>query len=320
MLDLSKIQDFKNRKIMVFGDVMLDEYLIGDVERISPEAPVPVVKLKEINFVPGGAGNVATNIKSLGGEVCLIGLIGDDEGSINFTNSLNQLGVSSDLIVTSRDRPTIKKTRIIAHQQQICRYDRELTNNLTQNEFDLLWEKITKVIDEVDLIVISDYAKGVVSDEICARLITKAKKHGLRIIVDPKGKNYRKYFGATVLTPNEKEFRDAFSFHQDRGVEIIEKKDLLRFLNIKGMLITRGEKGMLLVTSEYEYQLDTQARNVYDVTGAGDTVISTLGLSIASQFSYKEATGIANVAAGLVVEKSGTSRVDLKALINKLET
>lgn len=312
------LEKFKNRKVLVFGDVMLDQYLFGNTERISPEAPVPVVKLKEKKFIPGGAANVAANISGLGGQPFLIGVIGDGENGTEVLNALEKKNVSGDFLFLSRDRPTTIKTRVIANNQQVARVDLETDAELSDFEDRKVWEKIESVLDSADILVISDYNKGTVTEKNCLRLITKANELNKKIIVDPKGNKYQKYKGATLLTPNKNESINAlesFSRHlkQDLTLEV-----LLKELNLEAILVTEGEKGMTLYQNDEKFKMEAKARKVFDVTGAGDTVVAVLALAIAAGADYRTAAYISNIAAGLVVEEVGTSVINFENLAEQI--
>jgi rfaE bifunctional protein kinase chain/domain len=312
------LDKFKDKKVLVFGDVMLDQYLIGYTERISPEAPVPVVKLKEKKFIPGGAANVAANISSLGGQPLLIGVIGDEQNGREVLNALEQKNVSGDFLFLSQDRPTTIKTRVIANNQQVARIDLETDADLSDFEDKKVWEKIESVLDSADILIISDYNKGTVTEKICLRLITQANKLNKKIIVDPKGNKYQKYKGATLLTPNKIESINAiesFSRHlkQDLTLEMFLKE-----LNLEAILVTEGDKGMTLYQDNEIYKLEAKARKVFDVTGAGDTVAAVLALAIAAGADYKTAAYLSNIAAGVVVEEVGTSVISFENLTDQV--
>lgn len=313
---LSIIENFSDIKILVVGDVMLDRYWWGSVKRISPEAPVPVVNLERTSLVAGGAANVAANIAGLGAQPFLIGVTGQDEEASLVEKVLKSINVSSEYLVNIKDRPTTIKTRIVAHNQHVVRIDQENSQSL-----DIVSEKkifclIEKIIDEVNVIVVSDYAKGVISENIISRLITKAKQLNKFVLIDPKGREYRKYKGATLLTPNRLEAATACNLDTD-GQKLVENAGhlLLKNLDVNAVLITQGEKGMTLFErNKSSYHLDALAREVYDVTGAGDTVIAGLGVAVGAGADLAEASEIANVAAGLVVEEIGTTAVNIKRL------
>jgi D-beta-D-heptose 7-phosphate kinase/D-beta-D-heptose 1-phosphate adenosyltransferase len=300
---------------------MLDRYWWGSVNRISPEAPVPVVHLKDTSLVAGGAANVAVNIAGLKAKAFLIGIVGDDKEGEIFPSLLNDSGISADYLIKIPNHQTTVKTRVVAHSQQIVRIDQESKLTLTDSQEDKIWERIESLIKKVDLVVLSDYNKGFLTATILKRLITIASHNKKFILVDPKGKYYDKYQGATILTPNLKEIVEACGLDESEP-EIIERagKQLFRALNLEGLLITQGEEGMtLLEKNKNPIYLTARARKVYDVTGAGDTVIATLAVAIGAGLSLAESSKVANIAAGLVVEQVGTSTINFDELNNAIK-
>ncbi len=298
------LEKFKNVKVLVVGDVMLDRYWWGSVTRISPEAPVPVVNLQKTTIAVGGAGNVAANIKGLDATPYLVGIIGNDEDGKLLKKSLDDANISSEYLFEVKDRPTIVKTRIVAQQQQIARIDQEKVSNLTSEDEDILWEKLKILIEKVDIVVLSDYDKGLLSEKLLMRLITNGKSLSKKILVDPKGKDYQKYRNATLLTPNRKEAIESSQKNRvnEAGNELMEK------LSLESLLITQGEDGMTIFQDKQdEIHLPALARHVYDVTGAGDTVIATLAVSLGSGEELVNSAKLANIAAGFVVEELGTT-------------
>lgn len=311
-----KFDNFSKVKILVVGDVMLDKYLWGDVNRISPEAPVPVVRLKNTDLIAGGAANVATNIAGLGAKVHLVGVVGNDyEGSL-FPEVLNSSDVSANHLVVIRNRQTTIKTRIVAHNQQIVRVDQEMVAPLTEEEEEIVLKKIESLLDEIDVIVISDYNKGFLSKSLVSRLIRDGVGKDKIILVDPKGKDYSKYKGATIITPNKIEVAEVCGLEQNGEISLNGAgQDLLEKLSLKALLITRGEEGMTLFEAgKAPIHLNALARDVYDVTGAGDTVIATLAVAVGAGENFLNAAKIANTAAGLVVRELGTSTIKIENL------
>ena len=310
------LANFQDIKVLVVGDVMLDQYWWGNVNRISPEAPVPVVSLDRKTTIPGGTANVAANVVGLTANPYLVGIVGnDDEGNV-LRESLGEIGVSTDYLISSADRATTSKTRIIANSQQVTRVDRESSEPLGGETEEKISERVASLIDQVDIVLISDYAKGVISDQTAAWIINAANERKKLVLVDPKGKDYTKYKGASVLTPNQKEALEACGLDEmdDHLVQKAGEK-LINDLALENLLITRGEKGMSLFSSgSEEKNIRTNARRVFDVTGAGDTVISTLAVSLAAGNDFYHSCEIANVAAGLVVEKVGTRPISLEEL------
>jgi D-beta-D-heptose 7-phosphate kinase/D-beta-D-heptose 1-phosphate adenosyltransferase len=313
---MNRLDGFSKVKVLVVGDVMIDRYWWGNVERISPEAPVPVVQLQRKTIAAGGAANVAANIAGLGAEAFLIGAIGDDEESKLLPEALGKINVSAEHLLKLPDRPTTVKTRIIAHHQQVVRLDQEVNSELTAEEEKIIWEKTSDLIEKTDIVVISDYAKGLLTESLLTRLISFSKAQNQMILVDPKGKDYTKYKGASLLTPNRKEALEACNF-SDNGQNIVEKagKKLLNELELGAILVTQGEHGMTLFRNDSKpFHLDAVARDVYDVTGAGDTVIASLAVALGAGSGLEEAAEISNIAAGLVVEQVGTTPIKIEEL------
>lgn len=317
---MKHLENFSKVKVLVVGDIMLDRYWWGSVSRISPEAPVPVVHLNETSLVAGGAANVAVNIAGLSAEPFLIGMIGDDREAELLPAVLNESKISPDYLIKLSNRQTTVKTRVLAHSQQVVRIDQESKLNLTTSEEEAIWKKIESLIKEIDLIVVSDYNKGFLTDNLLNRLITTAIKNNKFILVDPKGKNFNKYRGAAILTPNLKEAAEACGMDETEP-NIIEQagQKLFSALDLKALLITQGEEGMtLLEKNKKSIHLTARARKVYDVTGAGDTVIATLAVAIGAGLSLVESSNAANIAAGIVVEQVGTSAINFDELKNSV--
>lgn len=304
--------------ILVVGDLMLDRYLWGNVERISPEAPVPIVRLTEETARLGGAGNVAANVAGLGVNAILAGYIGDDEDGIHIKRLLAESGVSADYLVTSQALSTTSKTRIIGGHQQILRLDRE------QNGGNLLADRNKLISGVLSLfhtqpphaVILSDYAKGVLDNEVCQSIITAARKLKIPVLVDPKGSDYSKYHGATVLTPNKKEASDFLRTAAHDIAHLLESGiQLLHTLELTCLVITRGEEGISLISATGIEHLPATAQQVFDVSGAGDTVISVLAAGFAANLDPNEACNLANIAAGIVVGKIGTAPIHRDELL-----
>lgn len=299
------IPNFSDARVLVVGDVMLDRYWYGPTSRISPEAPVPVVKIDNNEDRPGGAANVALNIASLGGKVSLSGVTGNDEAAQALDTSLSAMNVACKF---SRNDsiPTITKLRVLSRNQQLLRLDfEESLANIDKSD---LLSQVEQNLDKHDLLLLSDYDKGTLSD--VQQLINLARNKNIPVLIDPKGSDFSKYRGATLITPNLSEF-EAVVGHCADETELVEKgQALLAKLDLEALLVTRSENGMTLIrANEPELHLPTDAKEVYDVTGAGDTVIATLALSIAADATFSEASALANIAAGVVVGKLGTSTV-----------
>jgi D-beta-D-heptose 7-phosphate kinase/D-beta-D-heptose 1-phosphate adenosyltransferase len=312
-IDIAK---FEQCRLLVVGDLMIDEYVWGNVDRISPEAPVQVVAVKSEEYTLGGAGNVANNLVSLGADVSVLGVVGSGKDGKLLLDKLQDLGVNTKGVVQEPGRPTTKKTRIIADHQQVLRIDRETDEKLSAATFDALIKLAEEIIPAVDVILISDYGKGLVTRDLIAHLVKLARAHGKTSVADPKGLDFTKYAGLTVLTPNKREASLA------SGVEIVNDKSLaaagtalLQKSGVDKLLITCGKDGMVFFEPDGKpYKISTQAREVYDVSGAGDTVVAMLGLGLAAGLTFKKAVSLANTAAGIVVGKVGTATVTTKEL------
>ena len=303
-------------KVLVVGDIMLDRYWWGEVSRISPEAPVPVVRLKKTSLAAGGAANVAVNVAGLGAKPLLFGVVGKDPEADEVRKVLAGLSVSVEYIIESDDRPTTVKTRVIAHSQQVARIDHETDTELSSETEQLLSKSITETIPAADAVIISDYAKGLLTDRLLSQIISACADAGKPVLVDPKGKDYTRYRGAAMITPNRREAAEACNLHEN-GDGVVERAGakLMADLAIDAVLITQGEEGMTLFRRDRgPVSFATAARDVYDVTGAGDTVIATLATAVAAGADLETATKLANVAAGIVVEQVGTTAIDLAEL------
>lgn len=310
------LEKFRDVKVLVVGDVMLDRYWWGGVSRISPEAPVPVVKLEKRTLSAGGAANVAANIIGLGAKPMLVGIIGDDEGGRELCDVLKKANISSEHLVKLPERPTTVKTRIVAHHQHVVRIDDENVTPLCADEINNLKEHVLSLLSSADVLLFSDYAKGTLSQELLKDLIETAREKNIPVIVDPKGRDYSRYERATLLTPNRKEalYASGLDVTEPHDIEEIGK-ELLANLRVDSLLVTLGEDGMVLFRSdESPLHLPAMAREVYDVTGAGDTVIATLSAAIGAGTSLADSAKLANIAAGIVVEQVGTTAIDLETL------
>ena len=303
-----------NAKVLVIGDIMLDKYYNGSSNRISPEAPVPVVNVKEIEDRVGGAGNVALNISSLGGKVGICGLVGNDFSANELETKLDKFNVNNYFVKTNL--PTITKLRVLAQRQQLVRIDFE--ENFKDIDKTSLIKKFEKEVSKYNVVVFSDYAKGTLSN--IQPLIQIAKKQNCMVLVDPKGSDFNKYSGATIITPNMKEFQEVAGKCETEK-EIVENAlKIMKKTNIENILVTRSEKGMTLIRNNGECDtIPTVAKEVFDVTGAGDTVIGVLAMCLSVGNTKKEAIKIANAAAGVVVGKVGTATVSLDELHESLK-
>ena len=320
---LSYIDRFSSVNIMVIGDLILDEYIFTEVNRISPEAPVQVCLIKNKKKLLGGSANVANNIISFGGKCIPIGIVGDDKNGKELLNLLEKKGMPIEGITIEHKRPTTTKSRIIAHNQQLLRLDNEDTSRLGKEVKKKILFSIEEFASQVQAIILEDYGKGVICKEVIQKSIEISKKYNLPIIVDPKIENFRLYRDITLMTPNN------FEASYGSGIKIKDKKSLIKAgkkliekLNMKALLITQGSEGMTLFTDKGEkiVHIPTVAKEVYDVTGAGDTVVALMGmvLSLNSEDFYR-ASIIANAAAGIVVGKIGTATVSPEELKKTLK-
>jgi len=317
----SYIRRFENVRLLIVGDLMLDHFIWGRVERISPEAPVPVVAVANESIHLGGAANVAQNAVSLGGKIELCGVIGRDDFGGRILRELKRLKIRTDAILVDRDRPTTKKTRVIAHNQQVVRFDREERTDIPEKLRNSLLDFVSRKIRHANGLVISDYAKGVISAELMKELIGLAQQHHVRVIVDPKVIHMPFYKGANVITPNTSEAFAAAGLEQGSGDDLVRAgRILLSRMGCEAVLITRGEHGMSLFEQDGRIaHIPTVAREVYDVTGAGDTVIATMALGLGAGAQMRDAAVLANHAAGIVVGIVGTSTVPRSRLLQFLQ-
>ncbi len=317
------IPNFRDIPILVIGDLILDEYVWGEVYRISPEAPVPVVLVKEESIRLGGAANVANNLKSLGGRPILCGVVGEDLNGDRFLELLKDCGIETDHIIRSPERPTTVKTRIIARSQQVVRLDKETARPVPLDTQRLLLAQVMDAVEEVKGVIISDYKKGVVAKGFMEGLFggLGERRDGIYISLDPKPGNYEAYYGVDIITPNQQEAESFCGFSLDTHEELLRAYETFKKrLGIRQLLITQGAQGMTLFEDDSLYHIPTSARKVFDVTGAGDTVISTLTLAKVSGLTLLESAVLANVAAGIVVGEVGTSVVSVKELEDGLES
>jgi D-beta-D-heptose 7-phosphate kinase/D-beta-D-heptose 1-phosphate adenosyltransferase len=316
-LALSKLlAAFPARRILVVGDVILDEYLWGEVRRISPEAPVPIVEIRSRTYVPGGAGNAAANVVSLGGQAFLGGVAGRDHPVEQLREALTRQGVDTGGLVLDSERSTTTKTRLIAHGQQVVRMDSEQRTLLPPPVEDTLLRWIDSHLSRADAYILSDYGKGVISNRVAEHIIQGARERRKPVIVDPKGTNYAKYRGATVVKPNIHEVQHVLKEEIEDNAGLLEaSRRLADLLDGAALLITRGPEGMSLFRPGLApLHIAAVARNVFDVTGAGDTVVSTLAMALAAGSALEQAVHLANQAAGIVVGKRGTATVMLDEL------
>nr|WP_320192467.1 D-glycero-beta-D-manno-heptose-7-phosphate kinase [uncultured Desulfobacter sp.] len=310
------IDKFKELRVLVIGDLMLDEYLWGTVDRISPEAPVPVVAVEKMSHTLGGAGNVINNLSAMGAKVFAMGAVGAGPAGRDVLKKLEALNVDVTGVISEPDRPTTRKTRIIAASQQMLRIDREVRYQISAHTLDKLTQIIAEYIGKMDLVIISDYDKGLVTRELVASIVDIAKKSGVMTLADPKSMDFSKYMGVTVLTPNKKEAAIAAGIQVETPEEMDDAAaKIMAQAGLEKLLITCGKAGMVLYEiGKPAVTIESKARQVFDVSGAGDTVISFLGLGLASGATFKAAAGLANLAAGIVVAKVGTATASIDEL------
>jgi rfaE bifunctional protein kinase chain/domain len=314
------VRGFNHGRVLVIGDLMLDHYIWGTVKRISPEAPVPVVNVTSENMLLGGAANVCNNILSLGGQTDLGGVIGKDDSGRWIRKRLKEMKINGEGVIEEEGRPTTRKTRIIAHSQQVVRYDHEKKGDISSKSQHQLLSWLERNLDHYHCLVISDYDKGVVTEGLIKGAINRAKELKIKIIVDPKISHFSYYKGVTLITPNHLEAS------QGAGIEIEDEESLIKAgwsiqekLDCESVLITRGEQGMsLFEKSGAVTHIPAVAKNVYDVTGAGDTVVSVLSLALSAGANLKDSADLANHAAGIVVGIVGTATVSPETLIADL--
>lgn len=317
------IDRFPKARICVVGDVMVDRFIRGRCARISPEAPVPVVQVKEEVDLPGGAGNVIMNLQALGAQVTCCGVIGEDDVGDNLVRRFQDLGIRTDGIRKDPGRATALKTRVIAEHQQVVRFDRETVQHISpalQKQFQA-W--FSQALPKMNAVILSDYGKGMITRGVVNAVMAEAQRRNIPVCVDPKPENFSLYQRVTCMTPNFSEAKG--SMHRARldGPKEFEKlgKDILRALKTKSVLITQGEQGMTLFEKSRSTHIPTKAQEVFDVTGAGDTVISTLTLALACGASLLQAAQLSNLAASVVVAKLGTATVspaELKEALKRL--
>lgn len=318
---LTLIEKFKRGKVLVLGDIILDEFVWGKVSRISPEAPVPVVEVTKESLMLGGAANVLKNIHSLGGQALLIGVIGNDYNGERVLELLKDDGFNTNGIVIDDMRHTSIKTRVIAQHQQVVRFDRESRDELSSKTYSAVVEFLLANLPKYDAVIVSDYGKGLINRGLISNIVKFKKRNGIIVSVDPKIRNFRFYKGVSVITPNQKEAEEACGFEIDSDKTLIKAgKYLLKKYDTDAILITRGELGMSLFQKDGTIKhIPTIAKEVFDVTGAGDTVISTLSLSLAVKANWTDACIISNHAAGIVVGKLGTATASKQELIDSIK-
>ncbi len=314
------LNDFARIRVLVIGDLMIDEYLWGDVDRISPEAPVPIVAVQRESHTLGGAGNVINNLTAMGAKVMAVGTAGTGRAGKMVFEHLEKKGVKTDGIVSEPDRPTTRKTRVIASNQQVLRIDKEVRREISAETLERLTSAIHEKIARSDVIIISDYDKGLVTRDLVARTVDAAKKKNIPVLADPKSRDFTKYTGVSLLTPNRKEAGIAVNMPLETDEDLaLAGHQILSRTDIERLIITCGKDGMVLFQgSQAPFTIASEARQVFDVSGAGDTVISLLGLGLAAGATFRESAALANAAAGIVVGKVGTATASIQELAQAL--
>jgi D-beta-D-heptose 7-phosphate kinase/D-beta-D-heptose 1-phosphate adenosyltransferase len=318
---VSRVRAWRGKRVLVVGDVILDRYLWGRAARVSPEAPVLIVDVEREELRLGGAANVAHNVASLGALPVLFGVQGADMAAASLGGLLRERGVDPEIgLVGDAGRRTTQKTRIIAQHQQVLRADEENREPLPDSVRAALWERLEASLDGADAVILSDYGKGVISAALLDRLLSELSRRGVPTAVDPKEEQFQRYKGVTVITPNVSEASEAWGKRIRSEADLAEAGFALRErLSAESVLITRGEEGMSLFDAEGHTHIPTKAREVYDVTGAGDTVVATIGAALAARAPLAEACVLANHAAGLVVAHLGTAAATADELVASLD-
>lgn len=318
MIDIDR---FKSVRAMVIGDLMIDEYYWGTVDRISPEAPVPVVCVEREEQTLGGAGNVIHNLKAMGAHVVAIGTAGNGTAGRMIFEKLEALGIETDGIVSEKDRPTTRKTRVIASNQQVVRIDKEIKKDITDITLNKLMALVQDKIEDIDMIILSDYDKGLITKTLVRKVARIARERGILTLADPKSLDFSKYRDVNVLTPNKKEASLAANMDIKSDIDLFRAgRKIMEQVNLEKLLITCGKDGMILFEAgEKPHTIESKAIQVYDVSGAGDTVISILGLGLAVGEDFKTSAAVANAAAGIVVGKLGTATASAQELKAELE-
>lgn len=322
---LNIVNNLGSPRVMLIGDFMLDSYVYGDALRISPEAPVPVLKVMNRESSCGGAASVAVDIEALGGKAICVGVIGEDGNGDELLKLLGQANADTEGLVRVEDRPTVMKQRLVGlaqhrHRQQLMRIDEECTEPLTDEQYDTLFEKFKEKLGEADVVCIQDYNKGLISEELCRKIIKESGKQNKKVLVDPPAVNdYSKFKGVDVITPNRQETSNVVGFEINsisdakRAAEKLKKE-----LKLEAAVVTLDRDGAYLLTDEISEHIPTEVRNVYDVTGAGDMVLATVATCLAAKCSYKDAVEMSNIAGSLEVEKFGVASVSIAEITHEI--
>lgn len=317
------VKNFNGKRILIIGDLMLDEYLLGETTRLSPEAPVPIVEVAKVNYVPGGAANAANNVSSLGDQTILAGVVGKDENEQRLVKLLKKRGINTEGILKDSRRPTTLKSRIVSQGQQIVRVDRENCESIQERLENKLFDFVKKKINKIDIILISDYAKGVITPTLSQLIINFVQNSGKRVLVDPKGEDFSKYRNCFMILPNLKELEMALKIKLKHLESLPQAaKMLLSHVNSEAVLVTLGVEGMVLLEKSGKYiSIPSADVKVVDISGAGDTAIAVFALSLAAGANFQEAMLLSTYACSVVIGKIGTatlSRGELIKAINKV--
>ena len=314
------IDTFNKYSVLVLGDIILDEYIWGKANRLSPEAPVPVLEVARYSYILGGASNVAHNITALGGKAILTGVVGEDLQAGFLEQELIKANIDYSCLIKDNSRPTTVKTRLLAHNhQQLARVDREVKTPVLEDIENKIYDKVNSIINSVDLVLLSDYSKGVLTENLTKRVIALAKSNNKPILIDPKGLDFTKYAGATLITPNRLEAEIATKSPTGTQPETLAML-LLNEINLDNVLVTLGEEGLLLAAENSKIKVPAVTSEVYDVTGAGDSLIAALSLSLpATNMDFETSVILGNYAAGVAVRKTGTTAVTPDELKNIIE-
>jgi D-beta-D-heptose 7-phosphate kinase/D-beta-D-heptose 1-phosphate adenosyltransferase len=311
----------KKPSILVIGDLMIDHYITGNASRLSPEAPVPIVNVKNESVTLGGAGNVVQNLVALGAQVTVAGIIGDDVAGTQIIDILTSEGVETHTIIKDDTRPTTVKTRVLAGSHQLVRIDREITDAVSDTIADELISKLSGYMEKADMVILSDYNKGLFSPSLTQRLIIAANEQGKKVVIDPKGLNYAKYKGAYIIKPNRKELAEAAKTEKINSLESLQHaaKVIFEQTGTEYLVVTLSEEGMVILSELTHKLLPVKATQVFDVTGAGDTVLATIAYFIAAGLTIEEACEVANHAAAIVIRQVGSATTTIEEIINDIE-
>ncbi|MDN5287054.1 MAG: rfaE1 [Mucilaginibacter sp.] len=311
----------KKPAILVIGDLMIDHYIVGSASRLSPEAPVPIVNVKNESVTLGGAGNVVQNLVALGAKVTVAGIIGNDTAGTQIIEILTNEGVETHTIIKDDSRPTTVKTRVLAGSHQLVRIDRETTDEVSAVIADELINKLSGYMAKADIVLLSDYNKGLFSPSLTQQLITEANKQNKKVVIDPKGLNYAKYKGAYIIKPNRKELAEAAKTEKINSIESLQHaaKVIFEQTGTEYLVVTLSEEGMVILSESTHKLLPVKATEVFDVTGAGDTVLATIAYFIAAGLTIEEACEVANHAAAIVIRHIGSATTTIDEIINDIE-